>query len=142
MATVPPRVQQVVFDSTDPRSAAEFWRRLLGLVYRPGDEPPPLGADDPAGRNWLVLHLPDGSPLLAFQYVAELRRPTWPDQEVPQQVHLDLTVPDRAMLDEVHREVLELGGALRVDRSADQDEPLRVYADLDGHPFCISAVVS
>jgi hypothetical protein len=137
---VSPRVQQVVFDSTDPRRSAEFWRRLLGLVYRPGHEPPVVGADDPAGRDWLVLHRPDGSPLLAFQHVAELRRPTWPDQAVPQQVHLDLTVPGRAALDEAHREVLELGGALRVDRSDDEDEPLRVYADLDGHPFCISAV--
>jgi catechol 2,3-dioxygenase-like lactoylglutathione lyase family enzyme len=139
MARVPPRVQQVVLDSSDPRRAAEFWRRLLGLVYQTGHEPPALSADDPAGRAWLVLHLPDGSPLLAFQYVGELRRPTWPDQEVPQQVHLDLTVPDRAELDAVHRDVLELGGTLRVDRS-DEEEPLRVYADLDGHPFCISAV--
>ena len=57
--------------------------------------------------------------------------------EVPQQLHLDLTVADRAELDAVHRRVLELGGVLRLDRSDDPEEPLRVYADPDGHPFCV-----
>jgi hypothetical protein len=30
-----------------------------------------------------------------------------------------------------------LGARLLLDRSDDQDEPLRVYADPAGHPFCI-----
>jgi hypothetical protein len=30
-----------------------------------------------------------------------------------------------------------LGARLLYDRSADEEEPLRVYADLSGHPFCI-----
>jgi hypothetical protein len=34
-----PRLRQVVLDCADARSSAEFYRRLLGLVYRPGDEP-------------------------------------------------------------------------------------------------------
>ena len=29
------------------------------------------------------------------------------------------------------------GAALLLDRSADPEEPLRVYADPAGHPFCI-----
>jgi len=29
------------------------------------------------------------------------------------------------------------GARLRLDRSDDEDEPLRVYADPSGHPFCI-----
>jgi hypothetical protein len=33
--------------------------------------------------------------------------------------------------------VLALGGELRLDRSHDPDEPLRVYADPAGHTFCI-----
>ena len=41
--------------------AAEFWRQLLGLVYRDGQEPPGPGQDDPAGRDWLNLRRPDGS---------------------------------------------------------------------------------
>src|SRR4051794_29367768 len=46
---VRPRLRQVVLDSTDARRSAEFWRRLLGLRYRPGHEPPADGADDAAG---------------------------------------------------------------------------------------------
>ena len=130
-------IAQVVLDSTDARRAAEFWRQLLGLVYRPGQEPPPAGQDDPDGRDWLNLRRQDGTPVLAFQQVAELARSTWPDPAVPQQLHLDLTVRDRAELDEVHQRVLALGGALRLDRSDDPEEPLRVYGDPDGHPFCV-----
>ena len=35
-----PRLLQTVIDSTDIRSTAEFYRQLLGLRYRPGDEAP------------------------------------------------------------------------------------------------------
>ncbi len=126
-----------MLDTTDARRAAEFWRQLLGLAYRPGHEPPTPGDDDPAGRDWLNLRLPDGRPVLAFQQVAELRRTTWPHPSVPQQLHLDLTVRDVTELDAVHGQVLALGGVLRLDRSNDEEEPLRVYADPDGHPFCI-----
>jgi energy-coupling factor transporter ATP-binding protein EcfA2 len=93
---VTPRLVQVVLDSTDPRRAAEFWRELMGLVYRSGDEPPPPGEDDPKGRDWLCLRRPDGTPLLAFQKVDELAASTWPDDRVPQQLHLDLSVRDAA----------------------------------------------
>ncbi|MFI7553195.1 VOC family protein [Micromonospora sediminimaris] len=34
-----PRLGSVVLDSTDARALAEFYRQLLGFVYRPGDEP-------------------------------------------------------------------------------------------------------
>lgn len=134
---VRPVLCQVVFDTTDARTSAEFWRRLLGLVYRPGHEPPPAGADDPAGRDWLNLRDPDGTPRLAFQQVETLPPTTWPDDEVPQQLHLDLTVGSVAALDDVHRRVLDLGGTLRRDRSDDPEEPLRVYADPAGHTFCV-----
>lgn len=137
MGGATPRLAQVVLDSTAPRRAAEFWRSLLGLVYREGHEVPPAGQDDAAGRDWLNLRRPDGSALLAFQKVDALAPSTWPAHDVPQQLHLDLTVDDRHELDEVHRRVLELGGRLRLDRSDDPEEPLRVYVDPDGHPFCV-----
>ncbi len=35
-----PALRQVVLDSTDARRLAEFYRQLLGFVYRPGDDPP------------------------------------------------------------------------------------------------------
>lgn len=137
-----PRLVQIVLDTTDARRAAEFWRRLLGLVYRSGHEPPGPGADDVAGRDWLNLRLPDGTALLAFQQVGELESTTWPEHRVPQQLHLDLSVRDVAELDAVHARVLALGGVLRLDRSQDPEEPLRVYADPDGHPFCVFVVGS
>ncbi len=131
-ATNVPSLRQVVLDTTDTRTLAEFYRELLGLVYRPGDETPP---DD-----WLVLRTPDGVPQLAFQQVAELPEVTWPDPAVHQQLHLDLTVTSVEDLRTQHDRVLALGGRLLRDRIDDPDEPLRVYADPSGHPFCIFVV--
>ncbi len=62
---------------------------------------------------------------------------TWPDPAVPQQLHLDLTVPDRAALDVQHDRAMALGARLLVDEADAEDEPIRVYADPAGHPFCI-----
>jgi catechol 2,3-dioxygenase-like lactoylglutathione lyase family enzyme len=132
-----PRFRQVVLDTTDPRGLAEFYRQLLGLAYRPGDEPPAAGEPDPRGRDWLVLRAPGGAPGLAFQQVAEMAEATWPAGPVPQQLHLDLTVPTAADLDAQHERALALGARLLYDRSGDPEEPLRVYADPAGHPFCI-----
>lgn len=132
-----PELRQVVLDCTDARALAEFYRRLLGLRYRPGDEPPPAGAPDPRGRDWLVLLDATGRPQVAFQQVAALPRVTWPDGPVPQQFHLDMTVETPAGLDAQHERAVALGARLLRDQSADPEEPLRVYADPAGHPFCI-----
>ncbi len=132
-----PALRQVVLDTTDARTLAEFYRALLGLVYRPGDEPPAAGQDDEHGRDWLVLRTPDGLPQIAFQQVGSLPGATWPHGPVPQQLHLDLTVPSPDELDAQHRRALRLGARLLLDRSDDPEEPLRVYADPAGHPFCI-----
>jgi catechol 2,3-dioxygenase-like lactoylglutathione lyase family enzyme len=132
-----PRLRQVVLDTTDARGLAEFYRRLLGYSYRPGDEPPPSGQPDERGQDWLVLRDPSGASNVAFQQVAVLPEATWPDGPYPQQLHLDLTVPDVAALDAQHERALTLGARLLDDRSDDPEEPLRVYADPAGHPFCI-----
>ncbi|MDP9073830.1 MAG: VOC family protein [Actinomycetota bacterium] len=132
-----PVLRQAVLDSTDPRALAEFYRQLLAYDYRLGDEAPQPGHPDPAADEWLVLHGHGGSPRLAFQYVPRLEPATWPDGEVPQQVHLDLTVSSKAELEAAHDRAIGLGARLLLDRSDDSDEPLRVYADVAGHPFCI-----
>ena len=133
----PPRLLQVVLDTTDARALAEFYRQLLGLEYRPGDEAPPPGAPDPRGQDWLVLRAADGTSRIAFQQVAKLPSATWPEGPIPQQLHLDLTVTSRAQLDAQHDRALALGARLLYDRSDDPHEPLRVYGDPSGHPFCI-----
>jgi catechol 2,3-dioxygenase-like lactoylglutathione lyase family enzyme len=130
----------VVLDCTDARALAEFYRQLLGFGYRAGDEPPLAGEPDPLGEDWLVLVDATANTRVAFQQVAELPEATWPDGPHPQMLHLDLTVPTTAELDNQHRRALALGARLLRDRSDDPDEPLRVYADLAGHPFCIFVV--
>ncbi|RAO44857.1 VOC family protein [Micromonospora saelicesensis] len=132
-----PKLCSVVLDCTDARALAEFYRQLLGLVYRPGDEPPAAGEADERGRDWLVLRSPGGGPQIAFQQVEHLPEATWPADTVPQQLHLDLTVESVEELLVQHERVLRLGGRLLYDRIDDPDEPLRVYADLAGHPFCV-----
>jgi catechol 2,3-dioxygenase-like lactoylglutathione lyase family enzyme len=128
-------VAQVVLDCTDARALAEFYRQLLGLAYRPGDERPASGVDE-RGQDWLVLRNPGGVQL-AFQQVAELPEATWPEGPHPQMLHLDITVDDMADFQAEHEHATTLGARLLYDRSDDPDEPLRVYADLAGHPFCI-----
>ena len=137
MSTEPtrhPTIRQVVLDTTDARGLAEFYRRLLGLQYRPGDEAPPVGEPDVDGQDWLVLR---GAVPLAFQQVDHLPEATWPDGPYPQMLHLDLSVPTREDLDAQHDRALGLGARLLRDRTDDPEEPLRVYADPAGHPFCI-----
>jgi len=131
-----PKLLHTVLDCTDARGLAEFYRELLGLRYRPGDEPPADGAPDDA--DWLVLVDAEGNRRLAFQQVDELPRATWPGPGgVPQQLHLDFTVASRAALERQAGRALALGAAKLLDRTDDPDEPLYVFADLAGHPFCI-----
>ncbi|KUL31219.1 VOC family protein [Actinoplanes awajinensis] len=131
-----PKLQSIVLDTPDARGLAEFYRQLLGLTYRPGDEPPAASEPDVNGADWLVL-VGDGGVRLAFQQEPKLKPTTWPDPEVPQQLHLDTTVPSVEELDRQHERALSLGATLRSDRSHDPEEPLRVYADPAGHTFCI-----
>jgi hypothetical protein len=135
--SAPPTLRQVVLDCEDARTLAEFYRLLLGYRYRPGDEPPAAGTPDAKGTDWLVLHDATGSPRLAFQQVPHLPEPTWPEGPLPQMLHLDTTVPTLEDLRTQHQRALALGARLLLDRSDDEDEPLYVYADPAGHPFCI-----
>jgi catechol 2,3-dioxygenase-like lactoylglutathione lyase family enzyme len=131
-----PTVRQVVLDTLDARGLAEFYRRMFGLTYREGDEMPADGSPDERGAEWLVLRNPGGV-ALAFQQTTGVKPTTWPDATVPQQMHLDTVVPDVAELDAQHERALALGATLLLDRRDDPEEPLRVYADPAGHPFCI-----
>jgi hypothetical protein len=132
-----PTLRSVVLDTTDARALAEFYRLLLGYEYRPGDEPPAPPAPDPAGNDWLVLVDPARRARLAFQQVDRLDASTWPDDAVPQQLHLDFSVPTVDALVAQHERALALGARLRFDRFDDPVEPLYVYVDPAGHPFCI-----
>jgi catechol 2,3-dioxygenase-like lactoylglutathione lyase family enzyme len=130
-----PHLVQIVLDTTNARQLAEFYRELLGFVYRPGDE-----QTDPDGDDWLVLRDADDTNRLAFQQVPALPEATWPEGPRPQQLHLDLSVTSMTELDRQHERALSLGARLLMDRSEDPVEQLRVYADPARHPFCIVVV--
>ena len=128
-----PRIRQTVLDAVDARGLAEFYRLLYGMQYRAGDEPPADGSPDDDG--WLVLS--GGGATLAFQKVEHLERSTWPEDTVPQQLHLDTTVPDVEELERQKERALQLGARIILDRTDDPEEPLYVFADPEGHPLCI-----
>jgi catechol 2,3-dioxygenase-like lactoylglutathione lyase family enzyme len=130
-----PRLIHTAIDTTDARGLAEFYRQLLGLHYRPGDEPPGDGGEDDA--DWLVLLDDDDHRVLAVQEVDRLERTTWPSHDVPMQLHLDFSVASLEELERHRRRAEELGAELLLDRTADEDEALYVMADPSGHPFCL-----
>ena len=129
-----PQLLHTVLDTTDVRGLAEFYRELLGLRYRPGDEPPTDAADD---ADWLVLVDANGARQLAFQQVDRLERTTWPQHDVPMQLHVDYTVTSFDELQRQRERAESLGAGILLDRTDDEDEPLYVFADPSGHPFCI-----
>jgi catechol 2,3-dioxygenase-like lactoylglutathione lyase family enzyme len=130
-----PRLLHTALDTTDCRGLAEFYRLLLGLQYRPGDEPPDDGTTDDA--DWLVLTDSAGVRKLAFQQVESLPRTTWPRHDVPMQLHVDYTVSSAEELERQRERAEALGATVLLDRTDDADEPLYVFADPAGHPFCI-----
>jgi Glyoxalase-like domain len=111
----------VVLDCPEPRELAGFYAALL-------EWPDPEA--DPDG-HWVTIAGPGGVKI-AFQRVADYRPPEWPGQTVPQQLHLDLNVPD---LDGGQERALALGAKLLDDTR----ESFRVYADPAGHPLCLCA---
>ena len=76
---------------------------------------------------------------LAFQQVDQLTRTTWPQHDVPMQLHVDFTVSSPAELQRQRERAEALGAEILLDRTDDADEPLYVFADPSGHPFCIFA---
>ncbi len=130
-----PQLLHTAIDTEDARALAEFYRQLLGLQYREGDEPPASGDADNA--DWLVLVDSNGVRKLAFQQIERLERTTWPQHDVPMQMHLDFTVSSPKELQRQRERAESLGGKVLLDRTDDSNEPLYVLADPSGHPFCI-----
>lgn len=78
-----------------------------------------------------------GRARVAVQQVDSLPASTWPDGGVPQQLHLDLSVPTADDLVTAHERVQGLGARVLYDRFDHPVERLDVYADPAGHPFCV-----
>jgi catechol-2,3-dioxygenase len=113
---MPTYLRNIVFECPDDRALASFYADLLGMqIIR---------------EDWLVIAEDrDSLPRLAFDQLPDYRPPRWPDPEHPQQVHLDLLVPD---LDTAEGLAVRLGATRLQDRGG-----FRSYADPAGHPFCL-----
>lgn len=130
-----PVLLHTALDAPDARALAEFYRELLGLRYRDGDEPP--SDDSPDDADWLVLLDTGGHRVLTVQEKKGLTPATWPSEQVPMQLHMDFRVPTVAELERHRDRALSLGARQLHDRSDDGGEPLYVLADPAGHPFCL-----
>lgn len=108
---------RTVLDCPDPMALAGFYAALLG-----GD------VDDDG--EWATLRSPDWG-RLEFQRVDDFAPPVWPGQEHPQQMHIDVTVPD---LDAAEAAVLTAGAS---KHEIQPGTSFRVFLDPAGHPFCL-----
>ncbi|WP_129842271.1 VOC family protein [Streptomyces sp. RFCAC02] len=122
------RFSVTVLDCPDPRALAAFYSDVLGW---PIDEE---HSDD----GWVEIRGGAPAERFAFQLSEGYRPPEWPGTEHPQQMHIDLDVPE-SRLDEAERDVLTLGARLLQGDDGGQ-RGFRVYADPAGHPFCLCRV--
>ncbi|MEQ7129447.1 VOC family protein [Actinopolymorpha sp. B11F2] len=130
-----PVLLHTAIDARDCRGLAEFYRELLGLRYRSGEEVPTDGSEDDA--DWLVLVDDQGNRVLTVQQKEDTTPPTWPSEQVPMQMHMDFKVPSVEELERHRQRAEELGATVLFDRTRDEGEPLYVLADPAGHPFCL-----
>ena len=111
------RFPGIVIDCPDPGVLARFYGAMLDWK-----------AD--VSSDWAEIRAEPGQ-CISFQQVEAYTPPRWPDQEVPQQMHLDVIVDD---LDAAEAAVLKLGAAKHEHQPGTS---FRVFLDPAGHPFCL-----
>jgi hypothetical protein len=111
------RFPSIVLDCPDPAALAKFYGAMLDWKVD-------------ISSDWAEVRADYGQ-CLSFQLVEDYRPPVWPDQDVPQQMHLDVVVDD---LDAGEAAVLQLG-ATKHDHQPGTS--FRVFLDPAGHPFCL-----
>lgn len=116
------KLSAVTLDCPDPQALAAFYQQATGLKLHPK-----------SNADFAGLNREDGL-LIGFQRVDGYRRPSWPDQSVPQQLHLCFDVVD---LDEAEAGLMKLGAG-KPDHQPHEGR-WRVLTDPAGHPFCIVA---
>jgi predicted enzyme related to lactoylglutathione lyase len=116
-----PRIgfDMVVLDTDDPPRMADFYTALLGWQVERTDD------------DWITLR-GDGEARIAFQLALNHKPPTWPGNDVPQQVHFDFAVED---LDAASAYAVSIGA--RPVEGPERSEDFRVFLDPSGHPFCL-----
>ena len=111
------RLPSFVIDCPDPAALARFYGELLDWKVESSDD-------------WADIRAENGN-CISYQQVADYTPPQWPDQRVPQQVHLDVIVDD---LDTAEAAVLALGATRHAHQPGTS---FRVFLDPAGHPFCL-----
>ena len=116
------RLGAVALDAPDPGRLARFYQEVLDLEV--------------IFENDSFVALKGAGVLLTIQQVADLTPATWPEGDVPKQIHLDLAVDD---LDTAESALLAAGAT----KAATQPAPdrWRVLIDPAGHPFCITTLI-
>ncbi|WP_051147191.1 VOC family protein [Glaciibacter superstes] len=125
------RLDLVVLDCPDPLALAGFYAQVLGWAR-----------ESDSNDSWATIRPPGDarrtSTGMAFQGAADFVAPTWPDNSVPQQSHLDIDVAD---LDEAEYAILAAGatktGLPEPESEEGKRDSFRVYLDPVGHPFCL-----
>ena len=114
-------VREIVLDTTRPAELSRFWARLLG------------GTPTEWYDGWITLEPPPHGQRLSFQKTENL-------SHLDDGVHFDVLVDD---LEASHEVVVAVGGSYLHERwsplpgPVGEPVPWRVYADPDGHRFCL-----
>lgn len=128
---IKPMLDLVVLDCPDALALGRFYADVLGWDLEPGSDQgfatlaPPGGGVSPTN--------PAGRTTLGFQRIDDWAEPTWPGGSHPQQIHLDLSVPDIAAAEPA---VLAAGARVH-DHQPSEDGGFKVFLDPVGHPFCL-----
>jgi predicted enzyme related to lactoylglutathione lyase len=109
----------LAIDCPDPAALATFYGTMLDWEIEVGEDRAAACAE--SGR------------CLSFHRVEAYVPPTWPSQDKPQQMHLDVLVDD---LDAAEAAVLDLGATKPEHQPGTS---YRVFLDPAGHPFCLCA---
>ena len=109
----------VALDTDDPPRLAEFYTTLLGWEVERAED------------DWITIR-GDGTARIAFQLAPDHKPPTWPANEVPQQLHFDLRVDDLSAAAAYAESI----GARRVPGVVEEQGWI-VFLDPSGHPFCL-----
>jgi hypothetical protein len=115
------RLAAFTVDCADPGEMGRFYAAVLDL---------PLVK---ISEKTVVVGEKGQRPFLAFTQVENYRPPSWPDDDLPKQAHLELGVDD---LDTAQAEIIALGARLAPLQA--HPDRFRVLLDPAGHPFCIN----
>ncbi len=107
-----------VIDCPDPGVLASFYGGILDWEVK-------------VDEGWAEIRPPDASNCICFQQVQDYTAPRWPEQSIPQQMHLDVVVDD---LDSAEAAVIERGATKAAHQPG---TTFRVFLDPASHPFCL-----